>query len=468
MAERGRSSMRYRSAARALAALLLAAALLAFPVLKTAADGTRYIVKYKPDAGAPNAARTDVVNASELRRLKRADALEWYEPDGDALLLETGLTGSISPYYSGEQWNLDMIGAEAAYREGWTGEGVRVGVLDSGVNPHPDLADRLLPGRSFVEGAADPEDTSDNYGHGTRVAGLIAGDSDTGYIGAAPGAQLVPLKVTEGKSVKVSALCAAVYAAIDDFGCRVLNMSMGIRTDYTALREAMEYAEARGVVVVSAVGNGGTTAVYYPAAYDTVIGVSAVDDSGTVYYHANHNASVFLTAPGANVRSTAAPGGYTLSSGTSFAVPHVTGAAAVLLGADTDLTPKEVRAMLAETAGDCGPEGYDEAYGYGVLNLAGCVAVLTERANAPRPPCVFLPETGPAAAVRNDGNAALACVCLCAIYDADGICRAVETQRFTLSPGETAQLAPPEEGTRFGQFLCEAETLAPLAAARRS
>ena len=144
------------------------------------------------------------------------------------------------------------------------------------------------------------------------------------------------------------------------------------------------------------------------------------------------------------------------------------GAAAVLLGVDAELTPQEIRSFFAETASDCGPEGYDEAYGYGVLNLAGCVAALTRRLNAPEPPCTFLPATGPATAVRSDADAPLDCIYLCAAYDADGHCRGVETRRFTLSPGETLQLAPPEDGVQSGQFLCEAETCSPLAAARKS
>ena len=361
----------------AAALTLLSALACVLPLRAFCAGETDYIVKYRAPSDAPFA----VVSEREMKRLRRADALEWYEPDGEAVLL-----GSVSPYYDDVQWNLDMIGADAAFRQGFTGQGVRVGVLDSGVNAHPDLEARLLPGRNYIPDVRDPDDTSDAYGHGTRIAGLIAAANESGFIGAAPGAEIVPVKITDGKSVKVSALCAGIYGAIDDFGCTVLNLSMGVQTDYAALREAVNYAEEKGVTVISAAGNNGNAALFYPAAYDSVIGVGAIDGNGYIYYHSNHNAGVYLAAPGVDVRSTASSGGYMKSSGTSFAVPHVSAAAAVLKSIDPALTPARIREILAETASDSGDEGYDEYFGYGVLNLAGCVAAVTDGAAPPAGP----------------------------------------------------------------------------------
>ncbi len=332
-----------------------------------------------------------LVGEGELRRLARAGLVEWAEADGEAELM-----GILSPYYDDAQWNLDMVGAEGTFRRDWLGQGIRVGVLDSGINPHPDFGDRLLPGHNFIPDG-DPEDTSDTFGHGTRIAGLIAGAGEDGYLGTAPEALLVPLKVTDGKSVKVSVLCTAIYSAIDDYGCRVLNLSMGVQTEYAALREAVAYAEEKGVIIVSAVGNNGSGTLYYPAGYDTVIGVGAVDENGALYRYSNHNAGVFLTAPGVDVRSTAREGGYILSTGTSFAVPQAAGAAAVLLGMDADLAPGRLRGILAAAASDCGEAGYDEYYGYGILNLGGSAAVLEEGKEVP-----ILPAPDPWTACPRD------------------------------------------------------------------
>lgn len=106
-----------------------------------------------------------------------------------------------------------MIGADEAFARENLGQGVRVGVLDSGINPHEDFGARLLPGYNYMEGAEDPADTSDVFGHGTIVAGLIAGAREHGYIGTAPAAELVPLKITDGKPPKLARFVGLFTAA---------------------------------------------------------------------------------------------------------------------------------------------------------------------------------------------------------------------------------------------------------------
>ncbi len=435
------------------AAALLTALFLAAAVLFQAGNetGEDYIVKVK-DSGVPFL----VVSRGEMLRLRRAGRLEWYEPDGTVTLLEEGAAG----YYTEDKWDLAMIGAEAAFERGLLGQGVRVGILDSGVNPHEELADHLLPGHNCMDGG-EKDDTADNYGHGTQIAGLVAGTGENGYTGAAPGAELVPIKITEGKAVAVSTVCRAIYTAIDDYGCRVLNLSLGITTDHRSLREAIDYAEEKGVVVVAAAGNKGKSGLNYPAAYETVIGVGSVDRDGIRYYHSNHNESVFLTAPGVNVKTTGFQGGYVTATGTSFAVSYVTAAAAVLLGADAALTPADIRAILAGTALDRGAAGWDEEYGWGILSIAGCVTALEERE---APPCVFTS----ASTVRNDTDRDIDCTYLLAEYDESGRCVNVRTWRFTLPALSTAEILPPEENRICCQLLCETETMIPLAKARRA
>ncbi|MBQ3816174.1 MAG: S8 family serine peptidase, partial [Clostridia bacterium] len=180
------------------------------------------------------------------------------------------------PSGTGEaEWNLAMIGADTAFALGFRGQNVRVGVIDSGVSPHPVFGDKLVGGHNYIADAPDPEDTSDAYGHGTRVAGLITA--------VAPEAEIVPLKITDSGSVSTSLLCEAIYGGIDEFGCDVLNLSLGVPSDRESLRQAVAYAAKKGVVVVAATGNDGTGEIYYPAAYDSVIGVSAVEMSGRIF-----------------------------------------------------------------------------------------------------------------------------------------------------------------------------------------
>ena len=445
------------------AVLLIAVSVSAVPVWAAGETGTEYIVKYKESAAwlmGDDSVPFDVVSEGTMNQMRFFGLLEWYEPDGVGELLD-------SSYYESYQWNLDVVQAEGSFQGNHLGRGVRVGVIDSGVNPHPDLGDRLLTGRNYMEDAEDPDDTADEYGHGTGVAGLIAGAGDHGYIGTAPEAELVPLKITDGKAIKVSAICRAIYGGIDDYDCDVLNLSLGVTGEFQSLKEAVDYAESQNVLLVSAVGNTGRTTAYYPAGYDSVIGVGAVDRDGNVSSRSNHNASVFLTAPGTDVRSLDASGSYSLHTGTSFAVPQVAGAAAVLLGIDPTLSPREIMDLLAASAIDRGTEGCDEYYGYGILNLGGSVRMLTGEEEH-LDPCSFLPETGPASQIRNNSGAVISGTYLLAAYDEDGVCLEVKSYPLQIPAYGTVEIKAPPTGSRYGQFVYETETMKPLTTERRS
>lgn len=341
-----------------------------------------YLVEYKTP---PDDEPVHTVRATELEQLLEQDALVWYEPDTELLLDDSVLPTERTPRRSvPTRWDLEMIGASAAVDADCIGQGVRVGVIDSGVAAHPDLQENLVPGWNYTEGTADPSDTSDSYGHGTRVAGLISGHSESSNTGAAPGATIVPLKCTDGKTVRVSAICRAIYGGVDDFDCDILNLSLGLTADYASLQEAVAYARANGVLVVSAAGNGAGTTVYYPAGYEGALGVGAVDQDGIVYYRSNRNGSVFLTAPGVSVPTTYALGGYTTGTGTSFAVPLVTASAAVLMSADPSRTAEEIAALLQNGAVDAGDEGWDSSYGFGIVNIENSLACLRQE-NPPDP-----------------------------------------------------------------------------------
>ena len=422
--------------------------------------GTDYIVKYKEcsvwmldDSSVP----FDVVSEEEMQRLNAAGLLEWYEPDGEMTLLDEPGT----PMYSEDKWDLALVHADAAFENNYLGQNVRVGVVDSGINPHEDIASRLIKGQSYI-GNSNANDTADTYGHGTYVAGLIAGSGKNGYIGAAPEAELVPLKVTDGKGVSTSTVCKAIYGGIKNYHCDILNLSLGIYDDEKALKEAVEYAEECGVLIVSAVGNAGSKAKLYPAAYDSVIGVGAVDEVGTWFYHSNHNDSVFITAPGVNVKTVGKYGGYDLKSGTSFSVPYVTAAAAVMLGIDDTLTPSDIMEILAQTAADKGDPGYDEYYGAGLLDLGGCVRYLTGGI------CKLLPVTGAASRIKNVTETDLDCTYFLTEYDENGVCLNVTAYNITIPAKDTVEIEVPSENTNYGQFVWMPNSLKPLANARKS
>ena len=440
------------------AALLAAAAGLI--TARAADDGASgYIVKYKEgaarlseDSGVP----FDVVSEEEMQRLDSEGLLEWYEPDGEMMLLDDPVTE-----YSEDKWDLALVRADAAFRLGGLGQNVRVGVLDSGINPHEDIAGRLISGQSYISGGSS-EDTADNYGHGTHVAGLIAGSGKNGCIGAAPGAELVPLKVTDGNGIMVSTVCRAVYGAVNDYDCDILNLSLGVWSEYESLREAVEYAEEKGVVIVSAAGNNGSRAKVYPAAYDTVIGVGAVDSTGTWFYHSNYNDSVTVTAPGVNVRTVGKYGGYELKTGTSFSTAFAAAAAAVMLSIDSTLTPADIREIISQTAADKGARGYDEYYGAGILDIGGCADYLAGWR------CRLLPVTGAASRILNTAGTETECAYVLAEYDENGALVRTTSHDLTIPANGTADIEMPPENTNYGQFVLSKEMVMPLAIARKS
>ncbi|MBQ3404006.1 MAG: S8 family serine peptidase [Oscillospiraceae bacterium] len=429
---------------------------------------TGYIVKYRDGAARPATDDTDcpfdVVDARTLHELRAAGAVEWFERDrdvqlSDADISETGeLCGSLSPYYSDEMWHLDMIDADLAYSLGCEGEGVRIGVVDSGVSAHPALAACLTEGYNYLDGNSD---TSDTLGHGTSVAGLIAGVDSEGHMGVAPKATLVPLKCFDKNSSKVSKICQAIYGGVDDFDCDILNLSLGFSQESLAMYEAVEYAAEKGVLVISAVGNGGTMNINFPAKYDNVLAVGSIGKDGLISPRSNYGYGVIITAPGETVKTTYFNSGYAQVSGTSYAVPMVSGAAAVLMSMDPSLSFEDVTRILYENATDKGKEGYDPTYGWGVLNLDSAVkAVIGDR------PVYIAPPAADTTAIYNNSDGELNCLYLLSEYDEDGRIKNVTVRKLLMQAGEVAAVPAPGKGTTAAQFVCDLHTLRPLAEAR--
>ncbi len=291
------------------------------------------------------------------------------------MITSTIIAPSAIPYSAGNydktlQWSLDMIDADIAYQANLVGQGVRVAVIDSGITLHDDLAN-IIERKNYIESDTSVDDSAN---HGTIVAGIIsASDDNTGILGVAPGALLISLKCFSSQKTNYSYIVKAIYDAVDVYDCDVINLSLGISSDKADFKSAVEYALSKGVTVTAACGNGANGDYFYPASYDGVFSVSAVDKNGTVSSKTQHNDQVTLAAPGMSIYSTTSNGSYGGKSGSSFAVPFVSGAAAVLLSLDRSLTPEKIYNILTETAVDAGNPGYDEYYGYGILNLGNAV-----------------------------------------------------------------------------------------------
>lgn len=304
-------------------------------------------------------------------------------------------------------WGVSRIGARVVHRSGNRGAGVRVAVVDSGIDYfHPDLVDAYAGGWDFVN---DDDDPFDDFGHGTHVAGIIAaGANGFGVVGVAPEVEIYALKVLDQRGLgRTSDIIAALEWAVDN-GIEVANHSyMSSIEPGSLLRQAFDNSYAAGILHVAAAGNGGTCpptvpAVAYPARFASAIAVAATDPMDKRVCFSSTGPEVELAAPGLNIVSTLPLGTYGTGSGTSLAAPHVTGAAALVIAAGVQ-GPQNVRALLNQTALDLGTAGRDPRYGHGLVDVEA--AVTAAMLPPDRPPTVHL--THPASGAILSGTVIL-------------------------------------------------------------
>lgn len=346
-----------------------------------------------------------VENAGSLRFV-RLDGSQVFN-SGRILAVSSNPTVSLtqkSPFApsddprSHEQWALRSVGAKSAWSIS-TGKSVVVAVLDTGVAAHEDLP-RLLPGKSFTTGGeADPN------GHGTHVAGIIAAaaNNQIGVAGLAPDVEILPVQVLEADGSGDHAAIASGIVWATDNGADVINLSLGGTEPSEALHTAVQYAHAKGVLLVAAAGNEGSrsNSPMYPAAYDEVLAVAASGPDGTAASFSNSGTYVDLAAPGFAILSTT-PDGYDYLSGTSQAAPFVSAAAALLL--DSGLSHKAVTAALLAGTRDVAPTGRDDMTGAGFLDAAKALGAPATGTTPDIPELPAVPNFPPMPTLRPPGN----------------------------------------------------------------
>tara|TARA_B110000208_G_scaffold2043_1_gene2731 strand:+ start:7153 stop:8739 length:1587 start_codon:yes stop_codon:yes gene_type:complete len=239
------------------------------------------------------------------------------------------------------------------------GSGVLVGILDSGIEAHPQFDDVYIVHIDLAGGGVAGPGAS----HGTAVASIIAGTE-----GIAPAAELLVIRVLDNEGMGNSFHVAAGIVQAVDLGVDLLNMSLGVYQDTQLMREAIRYAEDHDVIMVAAAGNDGYAQMPYPAAYPQVLSVTAVDSVGRQALFPNQSSSIDFAAPGVGVLTAKENGGTMLFSGTSAAAPFVTGTLASILSAETARSHQEVVDMLRRTLDEAGAPGVDPVYGGGVVN----------------------------------------------------------------------------------------------------
>jgi len=317
----------------------------------------------------------------------REAAVEFAEPDYIAKALEVP-----NDSYFGQQWGMTNISAADAWDVS-KGTGVKIAILDTGVDQnHPELTGKLVNNKDFTgSGSVD-----DFFGHGTHVAGIAAAvtNNSDGVAGVGYEAVIMNGKVLddEGSGAYSWIANGIIWAA--DNGAKVINMSLGGMFGSTTLKNAVNYAWNKGVVIVAAAGNDGWSLSSYPAAYTNCIAVAASDQNDAKASFSNYGSWVDVAAPGVGILSTIPNhdnyistnylnGGknYGSLNGTSMATPFVAGLAALVWATEYGSSNTNVRSRIETTADEAGTIW--TSYGIERINA---LAAVQEGSSPPPPP----------------------------------------------------------------------------------
>ncbi|TCL64707.1 subtilisin family serine protease [Hydrogenispora ethanolica] len=329
-----------------------------------------------------------------MQELKKNSVVEYAEPN----YVLRAQAAPNDPYYA-RQWGPQTIHAEAAWSkiDATKRAGVTIAILDTGINAmHEDLQSSIVSGFNVVN---NNNNTNDGMGHGSHVAGIAAAavNNGKGIAGIAGGSKIMPVKVLgENGSGDLSTIINGIKYATDH-GAQVISMSLGGAGSSQALQDAVNYAINRGVSVVAASGNENGP-VDLPGNCKGVITVGAIDRTGMRASYSNYGPEMDVIAPGSDIMSSYIGGAssYTTMSGTSMATPFVAGVVALVRAANPNLTPDEVTAIIQQSATDKGRAGFDNEYGYGVVDAEQAVNLALKGNGNSSPAPVPTPNPTPA------------------------------------------------------------------------
>ncbi|HPA20335.1 MAG TPA: S8 family serine peptidase [Verrucomicrobiae bacterium] len=306
--------------------------------------------------GFDDPAALEVVQSSDTSSIEFnfiVSVPEMPDPDKVASL------GPSAPFGNGA---LAWLGASD--RPSSWGAGVKVAVLDAGIQPHPALAGVTIRSVDLMGGSTEVAYS----GHATAVASLLAG-SAAGIPGVSPGVEIFDIRVLDASGTGDSFTLASGILRAADMGAQVITLSLGTYGDSPMIRDAVDYALARNIAIVAAAGNDGYANLTYPARYPGVIAVGAIDATGATAPFSNSGQTLAIVAPGTAITAAWLDGQTIAFSGTSASVPLVSGAIAYVIADQRYLSPSAAAEIVLQNADDAGPPGNDPAYGYGTLDL---------------------------------------------------------------------------------------------------
>lgn len=328
------------------------------------------IFKNKSDRGiisrAKGLVRHEYRNANAMSISIPTSAIKGLKDDPNILAVEKDTIIKVKS--QSVDWGVNRIEAPTAWSSSFTGKGVKIGIVDTGIAAHQDLI--ISGGASFTSYTSS---YTDDNGHGTHIAGIIgARNNGIGTVGVANEADLYAVKVL-GKDGTgyLSDIIAGIDWCISN-KMDIINLSLGMSTPSLALQQEVDKAYNQGILIVAAAGNDGTyngsvDTVNYPAKYNSVIAVSATDSRDARASFSSTGNTIEVAAPGVNIKSTYLNNQYASMSGTSMAAPFVAGDLALLKQAYPTFTPSQLRAKLRENVVDLGATGKDNWFGYGLV-----------------------------------------------------------------------------------------------------
>ncbi|MGN7479798.1 S8 family peptidase [Solibacillus silvestris] len=298
-----------------------------------------------------------------LQFLKDQGHIEFYEENQTFTIQHQFKVANLSSVEL-ERWNIKAMNIHNSWNEGYTGKGVKIAIIDSGVANHPDLT--LAGGVSFIGDSYD-----DDHGHGTHVAGIIAAKHNgVGVAGIAPNAEVYAVKAIKKDGLgEVGTVLQAIDWAIEN-KMDIINLSFGDLEYAPSLHEGIKKAAEHGIIIVAASGNEGNDSgtgntINYPARHEEAISVAAVNRHFKRSSFSGTGDANDFAAPGEEIYSTYLNGQYATYNGTSMATPHIAGLLALLMEQYPYAEAAELRDGLRYIAEDLGEAGFDALYGHG-------------------------------------------------------------------------------------------------------
>lgn len=278
-------------------------------------------------------------------------------------------------------WGINRIGSRLVNAMGNTGQGIRIAILDTGVDgSHEDLSRNYKGGYDFVNNIT--VHTDDN-GHGTHIAGIIAAeDNDIGVVGVAPDAHIYSVKVLDYAATGTASdiIAGLEWSLLNKMN--IINMSLGASEDSVSVQEATNQVYNHGILIVAAAGNNGNVEgtgnnIDNPAKYTNVIAVGAIDRNDKRAKFSSTGPKIELVAPGKDILSTLPGNKYGTLEGTSMASPYVAGVAALVMKRYPEISNTQIRIRLQITTQDISNGGFlaKNWFGYGLVDVVRAVTV---------------------------------------------------------------------------------------------